>query len=110
LLKDPSQAVVLAGGHCIPINLPLPERFVLHKLHSSTNRHADPAKARQDVVQAAVLAAVIVETDAGSLQQAAADAPPELVDTARSRLPALKGVLQAHRQTLDELESALSPA
>ncbi|MCY7315797.1 MAG: hypothetical protein LH480_09285 [Rubrivivax sp.] len=110
LLKNPSQAAVLAGGHCIPVNLPLPERFVLHKLYSSTRRRADPAKARKDLVQAAVLAAVIVETDGGSLRQAAKDAPAEILETARTRLPALKELLQAHRQTLEEFERALSPA
>jgi hypothetical protein len=110
LLRKPSQAAVLAGGHCIPVNLPLPERFVLHKLYSSTQRHADPAKARKDVWQAAVLGAVIVETDAGSLQQAAEDAPPEVLETARSRLATLNDLLGAHRQTLEAFESALSPA
>lgn len=107
LLKNPSQAAVLAGGHCIPVNLPLPERFVLHKLYSSTQRHADLGKARKDVWQAAVLGAVIVETDMGSLQQAAEDAPPEVLEAARSRLPALKKLLQAHRQTLEAFERAL---
>ena len=110
LLKDPCPAAVLAGGHCIPINLPLPERFVLHKLYSSTKRHADPAKARKDVLQAAVLAAVLIETDAGSLKQGAEDAPEEVLEAARMRLPALRELLQAHRQTLEELEVALSPA
>ncbi len=109
LLENPSQAAVLAGGHCFPVNLPLPERFVLHKLYSSTKRHADPAKARKDVLQAAVLGAVIVETDAGSLQKAVQDAPPEVIETARLRLPALRELLRAHRQTLEEFERALSP-
>lgn len=108
LLNNPSQAAVLAGGHCIPVNLPLPERFVLHKLYSSTQRRADAAKARKDVLQAAVLAAAVVETDAGSLQQAAEDAPREVLRTARTRLPALKNLLQAHPQTLEAFQQALS--
>ena len=110
LLKDPSQAAVLAGGHCIPVHLPLPERLVMHKLYSSTQRRADLAKARKDVLQAAVLAAVLVETDAGSLRQAAKDAPAAVLKSARTRLPTLRALLQAHPQTLGELERALSPA
>ena len=110
LLKNPSPAAVLAGGQCVPVNLPLPERFVLHKLYSSTKRQADQAKARKDVQQAAVLGAVLVETDTGSLQQAASDAPPEILETARSRLPVLRELLRAHRQTLEEFERVLAMA
>lgn len=32
LLREPRPATLLAGGHCIPVNLPTPERFVGHKL------------------------------------------------------------------------------
>jgi hypothetical protein len=35
LLQAPRAGAVLAGGHCIPVNLPDPARFVWHKLYSS---------------------------------------------------------------------------
>ena len=88
---------MLAGGHSTAVNFPLPERFVLHKVYSSTKRHADPAKPRKDGLQAAASGAVIVETDMGFLHKAAQDAPPEVLDTARSRLPALSELFQARR-------------
>ena len=63
-------------------------------------------------MQAAVLGAVGVETDAGSLQQAASNAPSAAVKTTRSRLLALQALLQAllqaHQQTLKAFEQALS--
>jgi hypothetical protein len=108
LLKNHCPAAVMAGGHCIPVNLPLPERFVWHKLYSSTKRNADPAKARKDLLQAAALGAVLVETDAGSLADAAREAPHEVLDAARSRLPALRELLQAHPQTLEEFQGLLA--
>lgn len=108
LLDKPSLAAVLAGGHCIPVNLPRPERFVWHKLYSSTKRRADAAKARKDLTQAAVLGAVLVETDAGSLEEAARDAPHEILEAARSRLPGLKGLLQAHPQALEQFQLVLA--
>ena len=97
----------MAGRRCVLVYLPLPARFVLHKLCSNTKRQANPAWARKDLVQAAVLGAVGVETDAGSLQQAASNAPSSAVETTRSRLLALQELLQAHQQTLKAFEQAL---
>ena len=108
LLNNPCPAAVLAGGHCIPVNLPLPERYVWHKLYSSTKRHAEPAKARKDLLQAAALSAVLVETDTGSLEDAARDAPPEILKAARTRLSALKELLQSHPQTLQQIQLLLT--
>ena len=75
LLSEPAEAAVLAGGHCIPVNLPSPERFVWHKLYSSASRVNDPGKAEKDVVQAATLAAVLVEQDLASVEDSAREVP-----------------------------------
>ena len=69
---------------------------------------ADTSKAPKDLLQAAVLGAALVETDASSLQQAAQDVPSELLQAARSRLPELAKLLPAHPQTLQEFEHALT--
>lgn len=47
----------------------------LDRIVRPCQRGGDPAKASQDVLQAAVLGEVLVETDAGSLQQAAKARP-----------------------------------
>jgi hypothetical protein len=76
LVKDPVDGVVLSPNQVIPVKLPAPERFVVHKLYSSQSRKADRDKVRKDLEQAAVLAAVLAE-----------DAPGLLGDACR-RMPA----------------------
>lgn len=107
LLSDPRDAAILATGHCIPVKLPSPERFVWHKLCSSAGRANDPAKAQKDVMQAATLAAVLVEQDLVSFEDAGCEAPAAVLRAARSRLPLLRRHLAAHPQALDQFERVL---
>ncbi len=107
LLRDARLAVMLAGGHAVPVNLPSPERFVWHKLYSSTARVASRDKAAKDLLQAATLAAVLVEHDDARLDEALQDAPADMVEAARTRLPALQALLEPHPQTLAAIAGAL---
>lgn len=107
LLHQPRQAALLAGGHCIPVQLAAPERFVWHKLYSSAARKGFPEKAQKDLLQAATLAAVLVEQDDAVLADALSDAPAAMVAVARTRLPALRKTLASHPQTLAQFETAL---
>ena len=107
LLQQPRQAALLAGGHCIPVQLAAPERFVWHKLYSSAARQGFPEKAQKDLLQAATLAAVLVEQDDARLSDALVDAPADMLALARTRLPALRKFLMSHPQTLDQFETAL---
>lgn len=109
LLSESRWAALLAGGSCVPVRLPAPERFLLHKLYSSVSRTAFPEKARKDLMQAATMAAVLVEDDGADLAAALDDAPSAVRSAARSRLPALRGLLANHAQAIDEIERALSP-
>ena len=106
LLTSPRQAAMLAGGHCVPVNAPAPERLAWHKLYSSTRRAKDTAKAEKDLRQAATLLAVLVERDNLGLSTKAV--PTEVLGAARQRLPALRSLLEPHPQALDEVERALS--
>jgi len=107
LLQDAQAAVMLAGGHAVPVNLPAPERFVWHKLYSSTARVAFRDKASKDLLQAATMAAVLVEQDDAPLGEALRGAPAELFEAARARLPALHELLEPHPQTLAAIKNAL---
>jgi hypothetical protein len=98
---------VLAGGHCVPANLPQPARFVWHKLYASTQRHSDTAKARKDLRQAAVLAAVLAESEEGALEEAAAEASQKLLQAAKARLPQVRELLEAHPAAVEQLELVL---
>lgn len=108
LLASPRRAATLAGGHCVPVNAPAPERLAWHKLYSSTRRANDTAKADKDLRQAATLLAVLVERDNLGLAATAAAAPKEVLDAARQRLPSLRSLLAPHPETLDEVEQALA--
>lgn len=70
LVKDPVEGIVLSPNQVIPVKLPSPERFVLHKLFSSQSRKTDRDKVRKDLGQAAVLAAVLEEDTPGKLNDA----------------------------------------
>jgi hypothetical protein len=108
LLAAPRDAVVLAGGHCIAVKLPQPERFIWHKLYSGAARSGAPDKARKDLHQAATLAALLVEQDDVQLADSAAEAPKEVMLAARSRLPTLRNMLHGHPQALEQIEHALA--
>jgi hypothetical protein len=102
LLERSRAAAVLAGGHCIPIMLPDVARMLWHKLYSSTRRGKDPAKAEKDLVQAATLAAILVEQEGALLRESYREAPRELRNAAHSRLPRLEKLLAEHPQARDE--------
>jgi hypothetical protein len=107
LLTSPRQTAMLAGGHCVPVNAPAPERLAWHKLYSSTRRAHDTAKAEKDLRQAATLLAVLVERDNLGLSTTVKAVPKEVLRAARQRLPALQSLLKPHPQALDEVERAL---
>jgi hypothetical protein len=110
LLAEPSRAASLAGGHCIPLTLPQPQRFVWHKLYASAERKARPEKAEKDLLQAATLGAVLAEQQDELLSESFRDAPAALKEVARTRLPALRRALSGHPQALEQFELALAPA
>ncbi len=105
MLDDSQQAVMLAGGHCIPIMLPRTERMIWHKLYSSTQRMGAADKAEKDIVQAVTLAAILVEQDGARLSESFLDAPAALQTAALSRLPRITPLLDAHPETLDAFRS-----
>jgi hypothetical protein len=108
LLSGPREAAILAGGHCIPILLPQPERFVWHKLYSSASRLSFPEKANKDLLQAATLAAVLTEREDHPLSESFADVPAAMKSVLKKRMPALRRALNQHPLTLDAFEQVLT--
>jgi hypothetical protein len=71
LINDAIESVALSPNQVIPIRVPSPERFLLHKIFSSQSRRStDRDKIRKDLSQAAVLAAALEEETPGRLQDA----------------------------------------
>lgn len=107
LLASPRSIAMLAGGHCVPVNAPAPERLAWHKLYSSTRRVNETAKAQKDLRQAATLLAVLVERDNLRLTATAAAVPKAMLTAARRQLPSLRSLLAPHAHALEELQRAL---
>ena len=108
LLGQPREAALLAGGHCIPVLLPQPERFMWHKLYSSASRQSFPEKARKDLLQAATLAAVLTEQEDQTLSDSLGDVPATMKEVLRKRLPAVRRALSGHPRTRQAFELALA--
>lgn len=70
LTAEPVRGIVLSPNQVIPVHIPAPERFVVHKLLSSQSRRADRGKAGKDLAQAAVLAAALEDETPGSIPDA----------------------------------------
>jgi hypothetical protein len=70
--------------------------MIWHKLYASTHRISAPAKAQKDLIQAATLAAVVVELDGAVLRDSFALAPKELQTAALQRKRQLESLLDAH--------------
>jgi hypothetical protein len=102
LLEGSRSIAMLAGGHCIPVRVPQVTRMIWHKLFSSTRRKKDPAKAEQDLLQAATLAAVLIEQEKLLLRESFREAPGELRNAALSQLLRLENLLAEHPRARDE--------
>jgi hypothetical protein len=107
LLDQPREAAILAGGHCVPVLLPQPERLVWHKLFASASRRSFPEKAEKDLLQAATLAAILTEQHDEELAESLDDAPAALRERLKKRLPALRKALASHPRTREQFELAL---
>ncbi|WP_325481789.1 GSU2403 family nucleotidyltransferase fold protein [Piscinibacter sp.] len=107
LLQDTRAAAILAGGHCIPVRLPAPERFVWHKLYSGIVRKNFPEKALKDLRQATALAAVLTEQDEYVLPDSATELPPGIKKALTARMAVLLKSLDGSPPTQNALKRAL---
>jgi len=108
LLADPEPAALLAGGHCIPLRLPQAGRMVWHKLYASQQRQGFPEKAVKDRVQAATLAAVLVEHFPDHLIDAFRQAPKEIRLAALAQRTQLEQLLAKHPEAGDLVEACFA--
>lgn len=70
LVDDPVDSIALSPNQVIPVKVPAPERFLVHKLFSSQARRGDRDKAGKDLGQAAVLAAAVEDETPGRVLDA----------------------------------------
>ena len=100
LIDTSLEGIALSPNQVIPVNVPAPERFALHKIYASQSRGSrDRDKARKDLQQAAVLAAAIEDETPGRLEEAFKAMP-------KSGRPAVKRGCRAVARLLDAHEEA----
>jgi len=104
LVKDAQDAVVLGRNHVVPVKVPSPERFVVHKLYSSQSRKADREMVRKHLQQAAVLAAPIEEDRPGALQDTFRILPASGRVATRRGARAAAPLLESHPAAREVLE------
>lgn len=92
LLSDAREAVLLGREGAIPVRVPRPEAFAWHKMLVSQLRGATSEKRAKDVLQAAVLFAVLAEDAPDALESAYAAVPRTAKTKTRS------GAKQVHAQ------------
>ena len=106
LIEDPVPAVALSPNQVIPIRIPAPERFLIHKLFSSQSRRGDRGKAAKDLAQAAVLAAAVEDETPGLIAEAFKRLPasgrPAVKRGARAALQLVQGH-QAGQEALEKI-------
>jgi hypothetical protein len=97
LIYEPVRAVLLHGAG-VPVLVPAPERFAVHKLIVAARRRSDKdgtAKSRKDLVQAATLIEAMIETRQ-------ADALADAYVEASARGPAWRDALLKSTDAMDE--------
>lgn len=108
LVEDPIDAVVLSPNQVIPVRVPAPERFALHKLFSSQSRKSERDKVRKDLEQAALLSAVIEEETPGSMRDAFRRTPAQAKSTVRRGAAAAARLLHGTRPQAEAVLLAIA--
>jgi hypothetical protein len=73
LIHEPIRSVILFKGG-IPVTIPAPERFAIHKLIVAAVRHSDSPKSRKDIAQAEQIFRAMLPRRSFALQEAWAEA------------------------------------
>ncbi len=104
LVEAPLTAVVLSPNQVIPVLVPAPERFALHKFFSSQSRRtSDRDKVRKDLEQAAVITAALEEDTPGSMREAFRGMPKAGTPAVKRGFLAASALLEKHPQAKDTL-------
>jgi hypothetical protein len=98
LVDGALQSVVLSPNQVVPVAIPAPQRFALHKLYASQRRGSQQDKTRKDLQQAAVLVAVLEE-----------DTPGLLADALRRLPAAARGVVRRGARAASRLVDRSHP-
>ncbi len=107
VLSQSIETVIIGRESVVPVRVPRPERFALHKLWVAQMRGATNEKRTKDIHQGAVLVAALAETEVGALEEAFAAFPKSARTKLRSGLKQAHGVLvrEGHERGADVLDA-----
>lgn len=104
LVDEAIDSAVLSPNQVVPVRVPAPERFVLHKLYASQSRRVHPGKSAKDLEQAALLAAALEEDFPGRLRDAWRRFPAAgRTAVRRGAALALKSLRESHPEAAEAL-------
>jgi hypothetical protein len=95
LIDDPWTTMIVGRDQLIPVRSPQPARYCLHKLALANLRSGtDNPKIEKDLIQAAILAAILANEDAGALETAVDAVPPAMKKHVAKSMPKLEEMLR----------------
>jgi hypothetical protein len=107
LLGQSQMGTLLSRHGAVPVRVPDPARFAIHKLLVSRLRTNTIVKSQKDVQQASVLLAMLGEHRTGDIEDACGDLPASARSLVRRALPEVRRLLAAHEGVFDELEASI---
>lgn len=107
LLGQSHMGTLISRHGAVPVRVPDPARFAIHKILVSRLRTNMLVKSQKDVQQACVVLAMLGEHRSGDIELACADLPRSARQTVRRALPDVRRTLGAHEGALAELEEGL---
>jgi hypothetical protein len=108
LLGQPHMGTLLSRHGAVPVRVPEPARFAIHKILVSRLRTNILVKSQKDIQQACVLLAMLGEHRTGEIELACADLPRSARPMVRRALPEVRRALEGHPGAFAELEEGLS--
>jgi hypothetical protein len=105
LVAESQPGTVISRIGCAAVRLPLPERTAIHKMFVAQARKGRPQKSEKDLRQAAVLAAVLAETQPGIIPEAFARAPAAARSAIRRSIEVVLPLLTEHPSAMEELRA-----
>ncbi len=110
LLGDRVRRIVLGPRGAVPVFVPAPGRFALHKVLVSQMRTADASKAAKDLRQAGALLQALTVVDPDAIGDAAASVPVSARSRLRNGLGAIERFGLVQDATVKALLGRLTPS
>jgi Uncharacterized conserved protein len=106
VLTETQTGAAISTHGVVPVRVPIPERFALHKLIVAHLRAGRPEKSQKDLGQAAVLIAALGESFPGAIEDAYGKTPASCRSALRKSLERIRPELLAHPRSWEEAARA----